>query len=62
MQLISLIVEMLYISLIDNKIFIKEKRAKPSLLSLNIAWFTSCGWAEQLNAFDQLYCYKTNKI
>lgn len=44
-------------SLFDNKLFIKEKRVTPSLLSLNVAWFTHCGWTEQMLAFKQLDLY-----
>lgn len=62
MQLVSLIVEMLYVSLFDNKLFIKAKRNKPSLLGHNVAWFTNCSWVEQLIAFDQISFYETNKI
>ena len=48
------IVESLLLSLFDNKLFIKAKKAQPSLLSLNTVWFTNCSWVEQMQAFKQL--------
>lgn len=54
---IYLTLELIILSLFDNKIFIKEKRNKPSLLALNVEWFTNCSWTEQLIAFKQMDLY-----
>jgi hypothetical protein len=41
--------------------FCKRKKIEPSLLAINIDWFTNCNWREQMNAFGQFgnyYAYK----
>lgn len=37
--------------------FRKRKKIEPSLLALNIDWFTNCTWTEQLIAFKQISHY-----
>lgn len=37
--------------------FRKRKKATPSLLAMNMNWFTNCGWTEQLIAFKQIDQY-----
>jgi hypothetical protein len=51
---IYLVLELIILSIFDNKIFNVKKRIKPSLLSLNIVWFTNCGWVDQMIAFKQI--------
>lgn len=46
---------------IESPIFIRRKKTEPSLLAINIDWFTNCSWVEQLIAFkqiDEYYAYK----
>ncbi len=35
----------------------KRKKVSPSLLALNIDWFSNCSWTDQLISFDQIYRY-----
>lgn len=42
--------------------FSKRKKAEPSLIALNIDWFTNCNWREQIAAFGQLSNYYHNKL
>ena len=39
-----------------------RKKVSPSLVALNIDWFTNCGWVDQLLAFKQIDHYSTVKI
>lgn len=36
---------------------IRKPMPEPSLLALNIDWFTNCNWREQLIAFKQIDIY-----
>lgn len=56
-NLIYLIGEIIFVYLFANKLFIKEKRIKPSLLSFNVVWFTYCSWIDQLLAFKHIERY-----
>ena len=41
--------------------FRKRKKIEPSLIAMNMDWFTNCNWREQMTAFGQLgnyYAYK----
>lgn len=39
----------------------RQPLSKPSLLALNVDWFTNCNWIEQLIAFKQMDIYRSNK-
>lgn len=39
----------------------RQPQPKPTLLALNINWFTNCNWREQLIAFKQIDIYRSNK-
>jgi CRISPR/Cas system type I-B associated protein Csh2 (Cas7 group RAMP superfamily) len=53
------IVESLYHLINDYLPF--KKKPKPSLLAMNIVWFTHCSWLEQLIAFKQISRYYSFK-
>jgi len=38
-----------------------HKKITPSLLALNIDWFTNCSWLSQLIAFKQIDAYCAHK-
>lgn len=42
--------------------FRKRKKVKPTLLALNIDWFTNCNWREQLVAFKQMELYSAKGL
>lgn len=39
----------------------RQPLSEPSLLALNVDWFTNCNWIEQLIAFKQMDIYRSNK-
>lgn len=49
--------------LIENfwRYITRKPEPKPSLLALNLNWFTNCNWLEQLIAFKQIDSYYSNK-
>ena len=55
---IQLLVEafILYFSR-ENPLFNRKKKLEPSLIAINIDWFTNCNWREQLSSFKQMDLY-----
>lgn len=41
--------------------FRKRKKVEPSLLAINVDWFTNCNWRDQMAAFGQMSNYYANK-
>lgn len=39
----------------------RKPKPEPTLLALNVDWFTNCNWREQLIAFKQIDIYRSNK-
>lgn len=39
----------------------RQPLSEPSLLALNVDWFTHCNWRDQLAAFKQMDIYRSNK-
>jgi len=39
----------------------RKPKPQPSLLALNVDWFTHCNWRDQLIAFKQIDIYCSNK-
>lgn len=39
----------------------RKPMPEPSLLALNIDWFTHCNWRDQLIAFKQIDSYRSYK-
>ena len=39
----------------------RKSKPEPSLLALNVDWFTNCNWRDQLIAFKQIDIYRSNK-
>lgn len=42
--------------------FRKKLKVQPSLLAINVNWFTNCSWRDQLVAFKQLELYSAKNI
>lgn len=38
-----------------------KPQPEPTLLALNVDWFTHCNWRDQLIAFKQIDIYRSNK-
>ncbi len=45
-------------SIVECRLF-RRKASNPSLLALNIDWFTNCTWVDQLISFQQIDRYRT---
>jgi len=54
-------IESAIVYLVENPLLFRYKKTQPSLLALNVSWFTNCGWIEQLTAFKQIDIYYTFK-
>ena len=54
-----LVVEMLVLAVVEFPYF--RKKVDPSLLAINIDWFTHCNWVDQLLAFKQIDIYRAYK-
>jgi len=39
----------------------RQPKPEPSLLALNVDWFTNCNWRDQLIAFKQIDIYCSYK-
>jgi len=55
-----LVMEMLILSIVEFPYF--RKKVEPSLLAVNVDWFTNCSWIEQLLAFKQIDQYTTYRL
>lgn len=45
---------------LDN--VLPKSKIQPTLLGLNIVWFTECTWVDQLISFQQIDRYQTFKL
>lgn len=57
---LCILIEALILAIVEFPYF--RKKVDPSLLALNIDWFTNCSWVDQLLAFKQIDYYLTVKI
>ena len=56
------IVESVILYFTEDFPFRKRNKVTPSLLAMNMNWFTNCSWREQLVAFKQLELYSAKNI
>jgi hypothetical protein len=61
MKLLLYIIAEWFADIINYFSKLGKPKPVPSLLALNIDWFTYCNWREQMVAFGQLHRYYYNK-